>query len=48
MRTKLKALYAEYHVYFQYVEVITVSIIHKILIKIKLDSHACIYMALRN
>lgn len=24
MRTKLKALYAEYHVYFQYVEVITV------------------------
>lgn len=30
MRTKLKALHAEYHVYFQYVEVITVSLIHKL------------------
>lgn len=30
MRTKLRALHAEYHVFFQYIEVITVSIIHKI------------------
>lgn len=32
MRTKLRALHAEYHVFFQYIEVITVSIIHKLVI----------------